>query len=402
MLRSYTLALLVCGVALAFTLDACAPAPAAPTNASVSPANTVVAPTNATVAPATSAPTIQVTFAAAATIVSTVQVTLAPVATIIPTQPAVRAQLIVLSNSSPHISVIDAETNRVVRTADIPYFTSWGWNDDNNYSDGKNLWLGMRNPDTDDVEVVLLDLDSLQLVKHIPLGRDKITLYIGKASREGKLFVSKHASGQMAVIDLKTYAVLKVIDLPVNGGNACDVDVVVGSDGKERAYVPTDNGNTVLGIDTTTFQVVETLSIPEGTRPFMLIAAPDRKHVWVQERTSNGVVVLDALTLQVLKRVPTGMGAITGTFSPDGKLAFTGHSNDTVVTAHDSQTFKEVWRVPVGTNPETLGVHPNGQFVYASLSKEAAVAVLDASTGKVITRVPLGTNPSGLYVRALK
>lgn len=319
-----------------------------------------------------------------------------------PTQQAARAQVIVLSNSKPHISVIDAETNQVVKTADIPNFTSWTWNDDNNYFDGKNLWLGTRDPDTNDVQVVLLDLDSLQIARRISLGQDKITLYIGKPTRDGKVLVSKHASGQMAVIDSKTFEVLKIVDLPVSGGVACDIDVSVGPDGRERAYVPTDNSNLVLSIDTSTYQVLQTLSIPEGTRPFMLTSSPDGKRVWVEERNTNGNVILDATNLQVLQRVPTGKGAIVSTFSPDRKLVFTGHNNDTIVTANDAETFKEVWRAQVGTSPEKVGVHPNGKSVYAIISKEASVAVLDAATGKVITRVSLGTNPTGIYVRAIK
>jgi DNA-binding beta-propeller fold protein YncE len=157
---------------------------------------------------------------------------------------APRAQVIVLSNSSPHVSVIDTETNQVTKTASIPKMTSWTWNTDRNYYDGKNLWLGMRNPDTNDVEVVLLNLDTLQVTRRIPLGQDKTTLYIGGASRTGKVFIAKHASGQMAVIDTKTYGV-KTINVPVNGGVSCDIDVVVGIDRKERAYIPTNAGNTV-------------------------------------------------------------------------------------------------------------------------------------------------------------
>jgi hypothetical protein len=75
-----------------------------------------------------------------------------------PTLEPVKPQLFVLSNSSPHVSVIDLETNNVIRTADIASFTSWTWIDNNNYFDGTNLWVGMKDPDTTDVEVVKLNL----------------------------------------------------------------------------------------------------------------------------------------------------------------------------------------------------------------------------------------------------
>ncbi|HEX4834834.1 MAG TPA: YncE family protein [bacterium] len=311
-----------------------------------------------------------------------------------------RAQVIVLSNSSPHVSVIDAETNRIVKTADMPGMTSWGWNDENNYYDGTNLWLGMRNPDTDDVEVVLLDLDTLRVTRRIPLGKDATTLYIGKPSRTGRVFVAKHASGQLAVVDTRTFTVTTV-NLPVNGGVACDVDVAQGPDGVERVFIPTRNANTVLSVDSRTLRVLGTLRFP-GTEPFMLTASPNGRQVWVEERTGGSEAVVDTVTLSVLRRVPVGKTPIIGAFSPDGRLHITGHAADTVVVAYDTKTLREAWRAQAGTYPEKVGVHPAGTFVYAILSREGAVAVLDARTGKAIGRISLGTNPTGIFVRRLK
>lgn len=321
-----------------------------------------------------------------------------PASTGAPGQP-LRAQVIVLSNSSPHVSVIDAETNKIIKTADIPHMTSWAWNDDNNYYDGKNLWLGLHDPDTDVVEVLLLDLDSLRVTRRIPLGKDRVTVYIGKPSRSGTVLVSKHASGEIAVIDRRTFAV-KTLTVPVNGGVACDIDVAMPADGVERAFVPTDSGNTVLSIETSTFKVLQTLPFP-GTRPFMLTAASDGTQVWVEERAGNAVAILDAATLTLVKEVPTGKTPIVGTFSTDGKVHFIGHVADSVVIAYDTRRYKELWRSQVGTYPEKLGVHPAGTFLYAILTKEGAVAVLDAHTGKVVRAIPLGTNPTGIFVRRI-
>jgi YVTN family beta-propeller protein len=314
-------------------------------------------------------------------------------------QPA-RAQVIVLSNSSPHLSVIDAGTNRVIKTADVPQMTSWAWNDDNNYYDGKHLWLGMRNPDTSEVQVVLLDLDSLQVNRRIPLGKDEVTVYIGKPSRSGRIFVAKHTSGQLAVIDAKTFAV-KTVSLPVDGGVACDIDVALGSDRVERAFVPTRTGNTLLSIDTKTLQVLRTLRFP-NTQPYMLTASSNGAQVWVEEAAGNSVAVVNPVTLELIQRMPTGKGPIIGTFSPDETRHFVGHAGDTAVIAYDTRTFKETWRSPVGAYPQKLGVDPGGAFVYAILTQEGAVAILDASTGKVTARVSLGTNPTGIFVRRVK
>ncbi|MGQ0569457.1 MAG: YncE family protein [Armatimonadota bacterium] len=314
------------------------------------------------------------------------------------TAPRPAAQVIVLSNSAPHVSVIDAETYQVIKTVDFPQMTSWAWNDADNYYDGRHLWLGMRNPDTDDVEVVLLDLGSLQITRRIPLGKDKATVYIGKPSRQGKVLVSKHASGELAIIDRGSLTVQETMRLQVNDGVACDIDVAAGPDKIERAFIPTNNGNTVLSVDTATRRVLRT-RVFAGTQPFMLTASPDGRQVWVEERTGNSLAILSAENLEMVKRVPTGKTPIIGTFNPDGTRHFTGHSADTVVIAHDTRTLKELWRSRVGTSPDKVGIHPAGTVLYAVLNREGAVAVLDAQTGNVVTRVSLGTNPAGLFVR---
>ncbi len=83
----------------------------------------------------------------------------------------VKAQVFVFSNSSPNVTVIDGETFRVLRTKDLPNFKSWTWNDDNNYFDGQNLWLGHRDPQTNDAEVILLNLDTLEVTDRVAVGK---------------------------------------------------------------------------------------------------------------------------------------------------------------------------------------------------------------------------------------
>ena len=312
------------------------------------------------------------------------------------------ADLVVLSNSSPHITMIDGETNEVSSTADIPDFTKWTWNDDNNYFDGTNLWLGMKHPDTNEVEVIALNLDTLELSARIAIGPDSKSLYLGQANEDGILLVGKMGFNQVIEIDTKNFTVGSTWDIPTGeDGVVCDVDVAQGSDGVERAFIPTDKSDMVLSINTATGEVLAEFKTSEsGIRPFMLSAAPDGKTVWVQERGSNGNAVLDAITLELISRVPTGTNAIMNTFSPDGTVSYTAHSKDTVVVANSSQApFAELWRAEVGTNPVKVGVHPNGQWVYATISKESAIAVIDASTGVVVRRIEIGTDPNSIFVR---
>lgn len=327
-----------------------------------------------------------------------------------PTPKAIKAQLFVFSPSSPTITVIDAETNDVIRTADIAGFNPWSWIDDNNYSDGTNLWFGIRNTETNDAEVVVLDLDTLQITTRIPIGKETHWLYTGKPTKDGRLFVAKHASSQMAIIDTKTRKLLQIVDVPtgdkgkpgpgVFGGSvACDVDTATGPDGVERVFYPTWEGDTVVALDSSTAKPLKIVSLPD-TNPVMLTAAPDGT-VWVQEAKSKSNVILNPVTLDVLARFSTGEGSAQATFSPDGKLGYLA-GGGTSVTVADTQTRRVVQTVVVGSNASEVTPHPNGKFLYVAVSKEASVAVIDTSTWKVTKRIPLGTNPSFVFLRTLK
>lgn len=314
--------------------------------------------------------------------------------------PSAKAQIFVLSNSSPHVSVIDGQTNRVVRKADIPSFTAWGWNDDNNYFDGKHLWLGVRNPDTKEAEVVTLDLDSLELTHRIPIGKENLTTYISQASRSGILHVAKMDAHQIVAIDTKAFQVKSTFNVPVNGGVVCDIDVHVGPDGIERVYYPSWKGDTVVAVSPATGEVLKTAEFPKGSGPWMNTLAPDGR-LWVQEGDANSNAVLDGVTLALVKRFPTGKSPTNVTFSPDGKIAYITYLQDTIVTVVDANSLGDVARVQVGTNPTMVGVHPNGKASYAIVTKEASVALIDTATWTASARIPLGTNPTGVYVRAL-
>jgi DNA-binding beta-propeller fold protein YncE len=320
----------------------------------------------------------------------------APVAT---ASPASRALYYVLSNSSPHVTEIDAATNTIVRTKDVPGLKTWSWNDDFNYFDGKHLWLGTRDPANSDVEVVTLDLDRLEVVHRFPLGQEPF-LYIGRASTKGILPVAKHASGQVAAFDVKTFQLLDIKDVPVNGGVACDIDVATGPDGVERCFIPTLNGDTVVSVDTPARNLLVSVDVPTGSRPVMLTAARDGSAVWVQDAGTNTNTVMDPRTLAVVKRFPAGNRPVVNTFSPDGRLSYVGHSADTIVQVVDTRSLEVARTVEVVTNPEKLAVHPNGRFLYAILTKESAVAVVDTASWQT-TRVPLPEAPTGIFFRPI-
>jgi YVTN family beta-propeller protein len=332
-----------------------------------------------------------------------------PTPTATPTAIPVSSKIYALSNSSPHISVIDADTNQIIQTTDVENLTKWTWNDDNNYFDGENLWLGIKYPEADDAVVIALNLDTLAVTARISVGKEAKNLYIGKGAKNDVLHVGKQGSREIATIDTKNHVVLDTWkNMPVGAGVdeegapigvVCDADIATGSDGIERFFYPTQNGNSVVSVNAATGEVLKETHTPEGSKPLMHTNDAQGR-MWVQEVGSHTNAVFDPVTLDLIKRFPAAQKPVVATFSPDGKYAYIGHSGDPVVQVVNTETFVEVAQVTVGNTPSKIAVGPNGKYIYAIASKEAAVAVIDTSTWKVIERIDLGTNPGGLFLRA--
>ena len=315
-----------------------------------------------------------------------------------PEQPT--AKLLTLSNDSPHVTVIDAETNLVLQTTDIADFTKWTWNDDNNYYDGTNVWLGLKYPEGDDAVVIALNVNTLEVTSRLSVGKEPKNIYIGKASGSGILHVGKQGSHEIVTIDTNNFKVLATWeDMPVtkDDGVVCDADLVTGPDGVERFYYPTNAGDSVISINAETGETIKETLTPDGAKPLMH-TNHSNGDMWVQEVGSNTTAVFDAVTLELIARIPSAAKPVVGTFSPDGKYAYIGHSGDPIVQVINTETIEEVTRITVGNTPTKLAVHPNGKYIYAIASKEAAVVVIDTYSWAVTDRIALGNNPNGMFL----
>lgn len=347
----------------------------------------------------------------------------APSPTAAPSPKEVRAQILVFSPSSPNVSVIDAETNEVVRTADveIPGGGIWSYNDDNNYFDGTNLWLNTRNNNNaKDLEVIALNVNTMKVVGRFKVGSGDFNIFMGRAYKDGLLPIGTRDLGTIVTIDTKNMKLVNTFNVPISmdpatgkllyrsdepeagpGGNVvCDVDIYEGPDGIARAYYPTQKSELVIAINARTGEVLKVGKIAAGSKGNMLSTHPTNGTVWAQENDTNSQAVLDPLSLELIARIPTGKVPFVNSFSPDGKLSYI-NGNDAVVTVVDTQTYKVVASVVVGTNATQSAAHPNGKVVYVQVSREAAIAVIDTSSWRVVKRIPLGTNPNGMFIRRL-
>ena len=315
-------------------------------------------------------------------------------------------EILVFSNSSPHVTAIDILTEEVSRTADLDGLATWAWNDDNNFFDGRHLWLGTLNADS--AELITLDVDTLTISNRIPLGSEAEGVFLGKARQDGTLLVSKMAAGEVLTVDTATQEVTNTFsDVPLHGGVLADADLSTDAEGVERFVYPTGEGDRVVALDPSSGSVLATAESKAGGHPTRLTTSPDGS-IWVQEAGKHTVAVYEPTALDLVKRFQTGTEPILGTFTWDGSYAYTGHADDTFVQVVDTAQLRALAHIRVGLTPQMIAVRPDFSRIYAMLTDDQAVAVVyqqdwEANSSTITSSkentIALESAPVGMFLR---
>jgi YVTN family beta-propeller protein len=132
-----------------------------------------------------------------------------------------------------------------------------------------------------------------------------------------RLYVLCQQSGQVRVLDAKSYAEIKEVNV---GRMPRGMSL---SPAGDRLFVANSWDDTVSVIDTKSLEVTATWSV--GAEPSSVAEDRGGNHLFVANRISNDVAVLDAQTGAEEKRLAAGRGASYITQSPDGTRLYVTH-----------------------------------------------------------------------------
>jgi YVTN family beta-propeller protein len=150
-------------------------------------------------------------------------------------------------------------------------------------------------------------------------------------------------------------------------------------------------------IDTSTYQTVGT--IPTGCYPSSMAVTPDGAQLWISQRLSNRVDVIDTLTNKDLFgfEVPsaTGIG-----FNPSGTFAYLASGTSPgYIQVVNMQNYQQVTQITVGNLPHVVAVTPTGKHVFVTNLGDVTISQIDTATSTVLRTLtlPNGDNhPLGL------
>jgi len=137
------------------------------------------------------------------------------------------------------------------------------------------------------------------------------------------------------------------------------------------------------------------ISVGRGAEGFDV--SPDRREVWAANALDGTVSVVDMASKKVVATLPADVnGANRLKFTPDGKavLVSTLRGPDLVILdAHTRQVMK---RLPIGHGAAGIQMQPDGSVAYVSCTPDDYVTIIDLHSFAVKGHLTAGKQPDGL------
>ncbi len=134
----------------------------------------------------------------------------------------------------------------------------------------------------------------------------------------------------------------------------------------------------------------------------MLVVTPDEKRLFVANRVSNTVTVVETGDAQpgAILQIPTGKGPEGIDISPNGKEVWAGNTRDGSIDIIDVAGGKVVQNIAVGKSPIRIRFTPDGSRVIVSDNAAKEVVIMDAATKAIIKRLSAKDAPMGITITA--
>jgi YVTN family beta-propeller protein len=163
-------------------------------------------------------------------------------------------------------------------------------------------------------------------------------------------------------------------------------------------YVSNKNSGSVSIIDVASKTLKKTVSV--GLSPTRVVAHPNGSRVYVSNFGSTAVAnsslvsVFDTKNHTVIKTVGVGDGPTSLDITPDGTRLISANQVGGSVSVIDTTTNTLVGTTAVGGSPWTINVSPTGNNrAYTNPAKANAAAFIDGNTAALVASIPVGTGP---------
>lgn len=165
---------------------------------------------------------------------------------------------------------------------------------------------------------------------------------------------------QVWVIDGATQTLERKIDAPVGGLTGIALDAA-----GQRLFVTGMSSNDVGVIDLATGQSAGTWAT-QSERPTNVAYDARGGRLFVASQGSGDLTVLNAADGAVVKKVPTGEGALSVAYNPGNDQIYVANRTAGTVTVVNGADYAVLANLATGTFPQTIAIDPATNAVYVT------------------------------------
>ncbi len=290
--------------------------------------------------------------------------------------PASAASVFVASQGAGQLARIDTATDTVTATTQVPAGPAAV------AADGRGR-LYLSHPDAGAISIV--EGGTGRVLKRLPYTGQAFGI---AADADGRfVYVGDWTTGRVSRLSAETGGVEGVAAVGRDPANLV-------LDRAGRIWVADRESHQVSVIDAARMERIAT--IPVGTAPFALGLSPRQDRLYVANVRSNDLTVIDTVALKALATVPVGAMPYGVATSPDGARILVTNQHAGTVTVLDAASLTVTQTIPVGRYPEGVVVADARAYVANWFSDD--VSVIDLATLRETGRVKVGEGPRNLGV----
>ncbi|MFC5206165.1 Hsp70 family protein [Pseudonocardia sulfidoxydans] len=185
----------------------------------------------------------------------------------------------------------------------------------------------------------------------------------------------------------------------IPGGTPAGFAVV--SPSGRQVYVANRATKTVTVIDTSVNKITATIPVDAGP-PQYLAFAPDGKKiyvsVWDDARTIADVAVIDTTTNSIIADIKVDTRPFLAAVTPDGSKLWVPNHDSGSISIIDTSTNTVVNTLKVAPNPHWIEFSTDGTKAYTANHESNVISVLDVANETEIAQIPVDKSPHSLAV----
>jgi YVTN family beta-propeller protein len=293
---------------------------------------------------------------------------------------------VVLNKDDATLVVVDTATGRIlgrVPVGEAPHEAAVS-------TDGRLAFAANYGAQTPGGTISVIDLSTMKELRRVdvsPMRRPH-----GLFFHDGRLYFTAEANRLIGRYDPAADRIDWLMGTGLTGTHM----LWVSPDGSRIATA--NIGSNAIGIfDRGQNQQWSFTVVPVGRGPEGFDVSPDGRELWAAHSQDGGVSIIDPAT----KKVTATFDAQTKRsnrlkFTPDGRHVLISDVDFGDVVVIDAASHQIVKRIALGKSPEGILVDPEGSRAFVAVTGENYIAVVDLKTWTVTGRIEPGKGPDGM------